>query len=161
MLSRAVQPAIESRRAKKREAKHVAAMIKVWRNTLWNAQDKVFYVLPCRWFHKWRGYVEHEEGRSVGTPSTGREGEWPGPVTCRELLEEDKEYLHNYAVPDRLRDKVIRPSAEEGKDFFVGSKQLCKFLQERYGGEGIMRYQLEIGCNGLRRFYPKLAHVTL
>lgn len=161
MPSRTVQPATEFRRARKREAKHVSAMMKLWHNTLWNAQDKVFYLLPSRWFNKWREYVECEEGRVAGTPSAGQEAEWPGPVACRELLEEDKEYLHNYAVPDRLRDKVVRPSAENGKDFFPVASQVSLFLQERYGGEGIRRYQVEVGCNGLRKFYPKLVHVTL
>jgi len=152
---------LEERRAKKREAKHVGALMKVWNNTLWSAKDIAFYIIPSRWFAKWKAYIDYDEARSFSQSGTNfaREPERPGPITYKELLAEDKEHLHNYSVPGRLRDKVIKSSAEEGRNYFVGSKELCEYLQEKYGGEGILRYQYEIGCNGLKRFYPKLVRV--
>lgn len=118
--------------------------------------------MPCRWFDKWKSFIEYDELKSftqIDTPSSGREPNYPGPITYKELLADDKEYLHNYSAPERLRDVVIKHSAEEGKNYFVVSKDLYEYLQENYGGEAILRHQLEIGCNGLKKYYPKLIQV--
>lgn len=165
-LDRALKPGaagkLETKRTRKREAKHVSSLLRTWRNTAWNTHDNIFYIIPSKWFSKWKAYTGYDEPRSLsqtGTPNSVQEPDPPGPITYKELLADDKDYLHNYSVPDNARDKIIKDSAEEGKDYMTIPKELYEFLAEKYGGTGITRCQVDIGCNGIRKFYPKLVRV--
>lgn len=147
----------DKKRIRKQEANHVSSLMKIWKDTSWNTQDNLFYMIPHKWFSKWKNYINSDE---INTPESSSACSFhPGPITYNELLENDKEYLHNYSVPENERDKVVKASAEEGRDYFMSSEQLHNFLKERYGGTGICRYQVNIGYNGLRKVYPKLASV--
>lgn len=154
----------DTKRAKKREAKHVSSLLRTWRNTMWHSSDTILSLISSKWFARWKAFIEWDEGKSysqTGTPKSLQEPDYPGPMSIKDLLADDKEYLHNYTVPDRMREKVIKESAEEGRDYFIGPKELYDYLQEKYGGAGILRPQVKIGCNGLLKFFPKLIRVII
>ena len=133
---------------------YISSLLKIDRNTSWNVQDNVFYIITYKWFDKWKNYIDHDK-HSEGK----KDYNYPGPIYYKDLLADDKDYYHNYSVSERMREKIIKESAKEGRDFLVISKESYDYLQEKYDGEGVERYKLNIGCNGLRKLYPKLVQV--
>ena len=146
---------LDIKRKRKLEANKVSSMLKIADNTSWNEDDNSFYLIPMKWFSSWKKYIRYDNHSSV----QNSEEEEPGSIRYSELLADDKDYLHNYSVPENSRDKIIKQFAEEGKDYLIISTELHSLLQESYGGSGIKRWQVPIGSNGLRKLFPKLMHV--
>ena len=156
----------EAKRAKRREAKYVAMLLKVSSSTNWNAHDRTAYVLPTKWFSRWKKYVEYEEFvnkhkaayfGAAGAPAI----EHPGRITSEELLADTKEFFHNYSSPEAICNLVLRDFIEESKDYMILSKEIWNYLQKKYEGKSLVRYYINVGLNGNHKLDLKLSRVSL
>ncbi len=158
----------EAKRAKRKEAKYVALLLKIGGSTNWNQHDRQSYLLPTKWLNRWKKHIEYEEfvnkhkavhfGASSAALSSPAQ-DTPGPITCTEIMADSKEYFHNYSCPEALCNFVIKEGMEEGKDYLTISKELWKYLKNKYDGNPFARYQINIGNNGMKKLDLKLSRV--
>ncbi len=124
------------------------------RKTRWTAFDPECYLLPADWFARWSDYVNTQ----TATKSTLVPG--PGPIDTSVLLSDSKEYYHNFSCHSAPCNNVIRESMEEGKDFYVVSRDIWSYLFNIYGGTPLKRENIYVGPNGRLKPDIKLEKVA-
>jgi hypothetical protein len=160
----------ELKRAKRREAKYAAMLLKTGNSTSWNEHDRQHYIMQSKWLSRWKKYVEydehvikHKEGCKLVKINSGNSQAStypsPGPITNKQMMLDSKEYYHDFTCSDSIYNNILQDLLEMDKDYHIVSKELWEFLHEKYGGITVARNNIPVGPNGARRLDLKLTKV--
>jgi hypothetical protein len=159
------------------QAKYVAGLIWVLRKTRWSKLERECYLVSSRWFEKWAAYVDlyryFNPGKGVLTPLYYSNGgmeddevpglgkEFPGAIDNQCLLADGKDYYHNFNTPQAKCNYVLREGLEEGREYYVVTKEIWDYLHKIYGGMTLRRDCIFIGNNGKTKLDIKMEKVRL
>lgn len=140
----------------KDEAAHVSSLFSVTTRTKWTFFDKEVFILPTKWFEKWKAYVNYDGGNNPPMEHIPP----PGQISTQSLLLESKDYFHDFSCPNALSNHILRDSMEEKRDFYIVSKDIWEYLHSIYGGQPIQRNRIVIEHNGKTMLDLKLQKVN-
>jgi len=157
----------DNKHSKKRESKYVTMLLKIGYTTYWNSQDSQVFIIPAKWLTRWKNYINSDSDLTQNKTELQKDIKisqndiLPGPISCKELIADNKDFLHNLANPSSESNFVLRENLQSEKDFHIISKELMNFLQKQYGGSGILRHHIPIGPSAIKKLDLKLSKVFL
>jgi ubiquitin carboxyl-terminal hydrolase 4/11/15 len=112
------------------------------------------YIVSKKWLKKWKKYIGAPKKHQFSYNNYD-EGEriHPGPITNKEILEEDKDYYKSSDADD-IYNVVLKPEMREHFEFRIINSKQWKYLYGIYGGKSIRREQY-------RDSYPSTAKVEV
>jgi hypothetical protein len=157
-----------------KEAFEIGELFEVMNKTRWNMFDKEFYVLSAKWFAKWKNYVsydsvqnqrlfkkehhqkrsqckvkkKHAPGSADCLPAKSNSQPHPGLIFNETLLMDSKDYFHDFSNPLSYNNLILKDNLQEGKDYYIVTKSIWKYLHNKYSGKEIVRYSVQYNPNG-------------